>query len=70
MAIGAGASVEVARAMLSAVQAAAMDDVTDALDLAGIPPPPGLEIWASAPICNIDRFVAVNWPVMEKAVAE
>lgn len=69
MAIGAGASVGVAREMLSAVQISVMQDVEDALDHAGIPPPPGCDTWDGASIWDVDRFVGVNWPAMEKAVA-
>ena len=70
MAIGAGASVEVAHEMLSAVQISAMQDVEDALNSAGVPPPPGFDTWDGAPIWDVNRFAAVNWPAMEKAVAE
>ena len=70
LAIGAGASVEVAREMLTAVQISTMGDVEEALDHAGIPPPPGFASWDGASVWDVDRFAAVNWPAMEKAVAE
>jgi hypothetical protein len=70
LAVGAGASVAVAREMLGAVQIATMQEVEELLDAAGVPPPPGFDAWAEAGIWEIERFPEVDWPAMEKAVAE
>lgn len=66
LAVNAGASVESAKAMYAALQVATMQDATATLDAAGVPPPPNADAWDSAPVWEVDRFQAVNWPAMEE----
>ncbi len=69
-AVGAGASVEVARELFAALQIATMTEVQGLLDESSVPPPPGFDAWDGAAIWDVERFAQVDWKVLEAHASE